>query len=78
MTVKDLLDVLCKYQWIEIAGDRYSESPHFVGTVKDLMGEDEYEYEFLRAQKVNGVFSEAEDKSHYILVYYNDSELGQV
>lgn len=37
MTVKDLLDVLCKYQWIEIAGDRYSESPHFVGTVKDLM-----------------------------------------
>lgn len=78
MTVKDLLNVLCKYQWIEIAGDCYSESPHFAGTVKDLMGEDEYEYEFLRAQKVNGVFSEAEDKSHYILVYYNDSELGQV
>ena len=78
MTVKDLLNVLCKYQWIEIAGNCYSESPHFAGTVKDLMGEDEYEYEFLRAQKVNGVFSEAEDKSHYILVYYNDSELGQV
>lgn len=78
MTVKDLLNVLCKYQWIEIAGDCYSESPHFAGTVKDLMGEDEYEYEFLCAQKVNGVFSEAEDKSHYILVYYNDSELGQV
>lgn len=76
MTVKDLLNVLCKYQWIEIAGDFYSESPHFAGTVKDLMGEDEYE--FLCAQKVNGVFSGAEDKNHYILVYYNDSELGQV
>lgn len=76
MTVKDLLNVLCKYQWIEIAGDCYNESPHFAGTVKDLMSEDEYE--LLCAQKVNGVFSGAEDKSHYILVYYNDSELGQV
>ena len=72
MTVKDLLNVLCKYQWIEIAGDCYNENPHFAGTVKDLMGEDEYE--FLCTQKVNEVFSEAEDKSHYILVYYNDSE----
>ena len=76
MIVKDLLNVLCKYQWIEIAGDCYNKSPHFAGTVKDLMSEDEYE--FLCEQKVNGVFSEAEDKSHYILVYYNDSELGQV
>lgn len=76
MTIKDLLNVLCKYQWIEIAGDRYSESPHFVGTVKDLMSDNEYE--FFAREKVNGVFSEAEDKSHYILVYYNDSELGQV
>jgi hypothetical protein len=76
MTVKDLLNVLCKCQWIEIAGDRYSESPHFVGTVKDLMSDNEYE--FFAREKVNGVFSEAEDKSHYILVYYNDSELGQV
>lgn len=76
MTVKDLLNVLCKCQWIEIAGDRYSESPHFVETVKDLMSDNEYE--FFAREKVNGVFSEAEDKSHYILVYYNDSELGQV
>lgn len=76
MTVKDLLNVLCKCQWIEIAGDRYSESPHFAGTVKDLMSDNEYE--FFAREKVNGVFSEAEDKSHYILVYYNDSELGQV
>lgn len=76
MTVKDLLNVLCKCQWIEIAGDRYSESPHFVGTVKDLMSDNEYE--FFAREKVNRVFSEAEDKSHYILVYYNDSELGQV
>lgn len=76
MTVKDLLNVLCKCQWIEIADDRYSESPHFVETVKDLMSDNEYE--FFAREKVNGVFSEAEDKSHYILVYYNDSELGQV
>lgn len=76
MTVKDLLNVLCKCQWIEIAGDRYSESLHFVETVKDLMSDNEYE--FFAREKVNGVFSEAEDKSHYILVYYNDSELGQV
>lgn len=76
MTVKDLLNMLCKCQWIEIAGDRYSESPHFVETVKDLMSDNEYE--FFAREKVNGVFSEAEDKSHYILVYYNDSELGQV
>lgn len=76
MTVKDLLNVLCKCQWIEIAGDRYSESPHFVETVKDLMSDNEYE--FFAREKVNGVFSEAENKSHYILVYYNDSELGQV
>lgn len=76
MTVKDLLDVLCKYQWIEIAGDRYSESPRFVGTVKDLMNNNEYE--FLCAQKVNGILSQSEDKNHYILIYYNDFELGQV
>ena len=76
MTVKDLLNVLCKCQWIEIAGDRYSESPHFVETVKDLMSDNEYE--FFAREKVKGVFSEAENKSHYILVYYNDSELGQV
>lgn len=50
MTVKDLLNVLCKCQWIEIAGDRYSESPHFVGTVKDLMSDNEYEF-FARKSK---------------------------
>lgn len=76
MTVKDLLNVLCKCQWIEIAGDRYSESPHFVGTVKDLMSDNEYE--FFAREKVNGILSQSEDKNHYILIYYNDSELGQV
>lgn len=76
MTVKDLLNVLCKYQWIEIAGDCYSESPHFVGTVKDLMSDNEYE--FFCARKVDGILSQSEDKNHYILIYYKDSELGQV
>lgn len=76
MTIKDLLNVLCKYQWIEIAGDRYSESPHFVGTVKDLMSDNEYE--FFCARKVDGISSQSEDKNHYILIYYKDSELGQV
>lgn len=33
MTVKDLLNVMCKYQWVEIAGDCYSESPSFAGTI---------------------------------------------
>lgn len=36
------------------------------------------EYEFLCAQKVNGILSQNEDKNHYILIYYNDFELGQV
>lgn len=76
MTIKDLLNVLCKYQWIEIAGDRYSESPHFVGTVKDLMSDNEYE--FFCARKVDGILSQSEDENHYILIYYKDSELGQV
>lgn len=76
MTIKDLLNVLCKYQWIEIAGDRYSESPYFVGTVKDLMSDNEYE--FFCARKVDGILSQSEDKNHYILIYYKDSELGQV
>lgn len=76
MTIKDLLNVLCKYQWIEIAGDRYSESPHFVETVKDLMSDNEYE--FFCARKVDGILSQSEDKNHYILIYYKDSELGQV
>lgn len=38
MTVKDLLNVLCKYQWIEIAGDCYSESPHFHRDCKRFNG----------------------------------------
>ena len=76
MIVKDLLKLLGHSQWVEIAGDYSGNSPSYAGTIKDLMGEDEYE--FLCAQKVNGVFSEVEDKSHYILIYYNDSELGQV
>lgn len=76
MIVKDLLNVLGKCQWIEIEGDCYGGSPHFAGTVRDLMGEDEYE--FFCAQKINGVFSENEDRNSYLLIYYNDSELGQV
>ena len=73
MTVKDLLNVLCKYQWIEIAGDCYNESPHFAGTVKDLMGENKYE--FFCAQKVNWLFTESEDEIPFLIIYYDDSEL---
>lgn len=36
------------------------------------------EYEFFCARKVDGILSQSEDKNHYILIYYKDSELGQV
>lgn len=72
MTVKDLLGILGTYQRIEIMGDYCNSTPHFAGLVRDFMGSDDYK--FLCKQKVNEIFSESEDKSHYISIYYNDSK----
>lgn len=76
MTVKDLLRILGTYQKIEIIGNYYSDTPHFAGLVRDLMGDDEYE--FFCGMKVEMIFSESEGRGNYISIYYDDSELGQV
>lgn len=72
MTIKDLLGILGTYQRIEIMGDYCNSTPHFAGLVRDFMGSDEYE--FLCKREVDGIFSEGEDRSNYISIYYNDSE----
>ena len=73
MIVKDLLKLLGQSQWVEIAGDYSGNSPSYAGTIKDLMGENKYE--FFCAQKINGLFTESEDKISFLIIYYDDSEL---
>ena len=73
MIVNDLFKLLGQSQWVEIAGNYSGNSPSYTGTIKNLMGENKYE--FFYAQKINWLFTESEDEIPFLIIYYDDSEL---